>query len=170
MVLTPMFLDKFVVLYEPMEERVVQDLTWHGLPIPELAPKVTTSTQLQGDVNRKGVVDRVVPNSSEATSSRARTRSVGRQPVPSAPLVPPRDPFSTFAPIDEGIEAHEVPLTFPTISKPTVRISMPREEASVPFSTRSSSEPRRVRPADFQKWVKKFNGTGDPYDHLASFK
>ena len=29
---------------------------------------------------------------------------------------------------------------------------------------------RRVRPANFQKWVKKFNGLGDPYDHLARFK
>ena len=29
---------------------------------------------------------------------------------------------------------------------------------------------RRVRPDNFQKWVKKFNGSGDPYDHLASFK
>ena len=44
---------------------------------------------------------------------------------------------------------------------------MPREETSVPVPTKSSSELRKVRPADFQKWVKKFNGTGDPYDHLA---
>ena len=30
--------------------------------------------------------------------------------------------------------------------------------------------PRRIRPSNFQKWVKKCNGSGDPYDHLASFK
>ena len=30
--------------------------------------------------------------------------------------------------------------------------------------------PRRTRPSNFQKWVKKYNGSGDPYDHLASFK
>ena len=41
-VLTPMFFDKFAILYEPMEECEVQDLTWHGLPIPKLAPNVTT--------------------------------------------------------------------------------------------------------------------------------
>ena len=29
---------------------------------------------------------------------------------------------------------------------------------------------KKVRPSDFQKWVKKFNGSGDPYGHLASFK
>lgn len=28
----------------------------------------------------------------------------------------------------------------------------------------------KVRPSHFQKWVKKFSGAGDPYDHLASFK
>lgn len=29
---------------------------------------------------------------------------------------------------------------------------------------------RRVRPSQFQKWVRKYDGSGDPYDHLASFK
>ena len=28
----------------------------------------------------------------------------------------------------------------------------------------------KTRPSHFQKWIKKFNGSGDPYDHLASFK
>ena len=30
--------------------------------------------------------------------------------------------------------------------------------------------PRKTRPLNIQKWVKKYNGLGDPYDHLASFK
>ena len=38
-----MFVDKFAVNYEHMEDRDAQDLTWHGLPIPEIAPKATTS-------------------------------------------------------------------------------------------------------------------------------
>ena len=29
---------------------------------------------------------------------------------------------------------------------------------------------RRVRLAYFHKWVRKFNDSGDPYDHLESFK
>ena len=69
-----MFSDKFALLYEPMEEWAIQDLTWHGLPIPELVPKVTNLTQPKGDVNRKGVIDEVVPNSLEAASLRARTQ------------------------------------------------------------------------------------------------
>ena len=28
----------------------------------------------------------------------------------------------------------------------------------------------RTKPSHFQKWVTKFDGTCDPYDHLASFK
>ena len=28
----------------------------------------------------------------------------------------------------------------------------------------------KTRPSHFQKWVKKYNGSGDPYDYLASFR
>ena len=28
----------------------------------------------------------------------------------------------------------------------------------------------QTRPSHFQKWAKKFSGSGDPYDHLASFR
>ena len=28
----------------------------------------------------------------------------------------------------------------------------------------------KTRPSHFQKWVKKYNGVGDPYNHLASFR
>ena len=95
MIVTPMCLDNYVVLYKPMEERVVQDLTWHGLPIPKLAPK-PTSSQSKKDLNGKGVMDGVVPNTSKAASSRAGIRSVGRPPIPNAPTTPPQDPFSTL--------------------------------------------------------------------------
>ena len=39
-----------------------------------------------------------------------------------------------------------------------------------PFGKPFVEYPRRTRPSNFQKWVKKYNGSGDPYDHLASFK
>ena len=29
--------------------------------------------------------------------------------------------------------------------------------------------PRKTRPSNFQKWIKKYNGVGDPFDHLATF-
>ena len=50
MLVTPMFSNKFAILYEPMEEWVVKDLIWHGLPILELAPKTTTSSQPERDM------------------------------------------------------------------------------------------------------------------------
>ena len=37
-----------------------------------------------------------------------------------------------------------------------------REEASAYFWGRIIYETRRVRLTNFQKWVKKFNGSGDP--------
>ena len=99
--LTPMFFDKFTLLYEPMEEQVVQDMTWnHGVPILELVPKVATSTQPRGDVHGERVVDGVIPNSLEAKSSRARTQNARRPLVPSAPPAPIKKPISTFVPID----------------------------------------------------------------------
>ena len=45
-----------------------------------------------------------------------------------------------------------------------------REEATTYFLGRMIHETRRVRLANFKNWVKKSNGSGDPYDHLASFK
>ena len=148
MIVTPMFFDNYVVLYKPMEERVVQDLTWHGLPFPKLAPK-PTSSQSKKDLNGKGVMDGVVPNTSKVASSRAGTQSVGRTNVPNAQAAPPLDPFSTFVPTTKGIEAHEVPLPIPTTTIPTMRNSAPSKKASIPFSTGSPSKPRKVRPSDF---------------------
>ena len=110
-------------------------------------------------------MDGIGSHTSEAASSRARTRNVGGSTFPSAPTAPLLEPFSTFVPTAGGTEAHEVPLPIPSTTIPTMRTSAPREEISLPFPTRSPSESRKVRPFDFQKWVKKFNGTGDPYDH-----
>ena len=109
-------------------------------------------------------------NRLEAASSRARAQSARRVTIPSAPPTPLRGPFSTYVLIDGGIKVHEVPLTFPHMSNPTVRISLSKEEAIVTFCARSSLEPQKVRPMDSQKWVKKFNEMENPYDHLTSFK
>ena len=51
--LTPMFIDKFAILYEPMDNRAVQDLPWHGRPVPKFAPMVTTSSHPRENVNDK---------------------------------------------------------------------------------------------------------------------
>ena len=127
---------------------MVQDLTWHGLPIPELASK-PTSSQSQRDLNGKGVIDGVGSYTSEAASSRAGTRNVGGSAFPNAPTAPLLEPFSTFVPTARRTEAHEVSLPIPSTTIPTMRNSAPREEISLPFPTRSPSKPRKVRPSDF---------------------
>ena len=45
----PSIVDKFGIVYEPIEERKVQGMTWHGLPIPELAPRVASSMLMEGE-------------------------------------------------------------------------------------------------------------------------
>ena len=46
---TPSTVDKFRIIYEPMEEEMAQEMTWHGLPILELAPRTTSSISMGGE-------------------------------------------------------------------------------------------------------------------------
>ena len=105
--------------------------------------------------------------SREAMSSRAQG-SEGR--MPSAPPMPEIHIYSTLELRELGPFAQQVPIRSNYTPKPTTRMLDAREEASAYFLGRMIHDTRRVRPANFQKWVKKFNGSGDPYDHLASFK
>ncbi|MCO5548855.1 hypothetical protein L7F22_002317 [Adiantum nelumboides] len=50
------------------------------------------------------------------------------------------------------------------------RVFVPRNDQSAAFHGQYSNDTRKVRPADLQKWVKKFSGLGDPNDHLARFR
>ena len=90
--------------------------------------------------------------------------------MPSAPLMPKIHMHSTLEPREIGPFAQHVPMSSNYTQKPTTITLDAREEASAYFPRRMIHETRRVRPAIFQKWVKKFNGSGDPYDHLASSK
>ena len=50
-------------------------------------------------------------------------------------------------------------------------VSMPRLQSKARRSPRRvANEGRRVRPSALQKLVKKYNGSGDPFDHVAVFK
>ena len=174
MKITPSIVDKFGIIYEPMEERMAQGMTWHGFPIPELAPRVASSIGGEHESQRKeesrGVplMARSPTRSHVATNSRVQERSEGV--MPSAPPMPEMHIHSTLSPRRTGPSAQEVPHRSNFTHKTNPRITDAREEASAYFPGRMIHETRRVRPANFQKWVKKFNGSGDPYDHLASFK
>ena len=59
---TRSIVDKFGIVYEPMEERKVQGMTWHGLPIPELAPRAASSMSIGGErISQRGDEARGVP-------------------------------------------------------------------------------------------------------------
>ena len=53
MKLTPIFLEKFGITYKPMEQTIAQGVTWQGLPIPELAPKTTSSIGGEDVIHRR---------------------------------------------------------------------------------------------------------------------
>ena len=132
MSLKPMFVDKFAVNYEHMEDRVAQDLTWHGLPIPEIAPKAATSQGPETSfcprekVRKTAGMSRLKSPSSKAVSSGAHERSKG-EALLSAPPMPMREDASTYERRRSGSSTLKVP------SKPTthiVRFSDPKEEVT----------------------------------------
>ena len=90
--------------------------------------------------------------------------------MPSAPPMPKLHVHSTLESKKTGPFVQQMPIRSNYAPKPTTRMTNAREEASAYFPGRMIYETRRVRSANFQKWVKKFNGSSDPYDHLASFK
>ena len=124
-----------------------------------------TREKISGEI---GLMKRIVPNSLDVATSRAPRVSGGR-PMPSAPPTPLIDPLSTFK-LHSGVTTHEVPKSTPLLPRPTVRMSIPRDEPSARFLGKSFLNPRKARLADFQKWVNNFNNLSDLYDHVASFK
>ena len=76
--ITPSIVDKFGITYEPMEERTIQGMTWHGLPILELTPKTTSSiggervSQRREELRGVSIMPRPPMRNHEATNSRAR--------------------------------------------------------------------------------------------------
>ncbi|MCO5560573.1 hypothetical protein L7F22_014188 [Adiantum nelumboides] len=153
MAVAPLYVDKYGIRYELMEQRAAQGLTWQGLPIPELAPG-------SGSSIGAGVI----------SPQRSKSRKPGRseKPAPSAPPMPMHQ-AATFNWDRMGFEANLESFR-PTFQTPTVQTGLPHGDMSAQFFERQLFNQRRVRPSDFQKWVKKFNGTGDPYDHLAIFE
>ena len=53
---------------------------------------------------------------------------------------------------------------------PRSREEEPRLRAREPVRRHEDEYTRRVRPSTLQKMIKNFDGSGDPHDHVASFK
>ena len=91
------------------------------------------------------------------------------------PSAPPMLEINVFSTLEQGKtrpSAHEVHSKAIDHTRPTpaIRFFGLGDDVSDFTPRREFKDSRRVRPVNFQKWVKKFNGLGDPYDHLASFK
>ena len=126
-------------------------MTWHGLPILEIAPKAATSQGLETSYHPKEKVSEVEgmnrskSPSSEATSSRPLERSMS-EAAPSAPPLPTKENNSTYEQRKSGSSALKVP------SKPTthiVRLSEPKEEVSAFIPGQNVYDSQRVRPIKF---------------------
>ena len=159
-----------------MEQRMVRSLPWQGLPILELAPKPTSSIGTRifspkgGDLRNVASIRRSLSLAKDTLSSRA-TASVDRV-MPSAPPMPKINVFSTLEQGKTRPLAHEVHSKATNHTRPTLAIRFfgLGDDVSAFAPHKEFKDNRRVRPANFQKWVKKFNGSGNPYNHLASFK
>ena len=153
---------------------MVCSLSWQGLPIPKLAPKPTSSIGTRiispkgGDSRNIASMQRS-PNLAEDALSSQATASVDRV-MPSAPPMSEINAFSTLERGKMRPSAHEVhsKATDHTRPTPAVRFFGLADDVSAFAPCREFKDNRRVRPANFHKWVKKFNGLSDPYDHLAS--
>ena len=157
--LNPVFLDKYGVLYEPMEQRVVRSLSWKGLPILELAPKPTSSIGTRifspkgGDSRNVASICRSPNIAKHALSSRA-TMFVDRV-MPSAPPMPETNRFSTLEWGKTRPSAHEVhsKATDHTRPTPDVRFLGLGDDPSAFAPCKEFKDTRSVRPSNFQKWV-----------------
>ena len=92
--------------------------------------------------------------------------------MPSAPPMPEINVFSSLKRGKTRTLAHEVHSKAIDHAKPTpaIRFLGMGDDTSAFAPRREFKDTKRVRLASFQKWVKKFNGSGDPYDHFANFK
>ena len=114
---------------------------------------------------------RRLPNLGEETMS-SRAIAFVDKVMPSAPPILEMNIFSILKWGEIRSLAHEVHTRAnnPTKPTPAIRFLGLGDDVSTFTPHKEFKDNRRVRPANFEKWVKKFNGLGDPYNHMASFK
>ena len=178
------FLDKFGFEWDLMLDSEVTGITYMGNPISRIAG-IGVRTPGMGFTTPPSILRPAVSGSSIplvrptfSGSSMPLPRPVGSGArvsffgEPLRPSVPPgfRPPGSIYSHAMSGHLAGRGPTRPPT---PPITPLYHAPMGSTGFTPgRSPWTPSRnkTRPSNFQKWVKRFSGSGDPYDHLASFK
>ncbi len=184
------YIDDWANIYIKASNADVKDLTWQGVPIrsrqarefsrydfstattikpenpgyhaptPTHPPAESLLDRLGGSMSRLGVRETAAP------AMTARGTGVSHIPVR------PTETYKPPVPRREGVDT-----SFPGFPRPGMGESAPYYEAPAhrPDPIHRPPRPRRfetkrVRPSQLQKLCKAFDGSGDPYDHVARFR
>ena len=159
--------DKWGNDYRTLDWLEVRDLTWKGIPLfMEVSAKDTArpdTMAFQGETGPQPWKphEKAVPTASERTTAKG----------PMFPAMPPL-PVRGYAPRPEvGRAAGYVPAMTPLrpMRCPHIPLEDPRARIRDPPRRHDDEYSRRMRPSALQKLVKKYDGSGDPYDHVAAF-
>ena len=156
------FFDKFGIEWNLLLDNEVKGVTYLGVPITRTGfPEAGTSSF---GFRTPVAIPRATPSAPPMFIPR---------PSPSAHRVSfadermgPRPMGSGFTHASSGHPAMRVP----TGPLPTSTPHTPLVTTNFKNGGSLGGGRNKTRPSHFQKWVKKFSGSGDPYDHLASFR
>lgn len=163
------FLDKFGFEWSLLLESEIGGITYMGYPISRFGGPVTPGMGVRPPPS----IIRPAYSASSMPMPRPRPAASGPRvsfysgpPRPSAPPLP-RPTGSVYSYTMGGHPAVRGPTRPPTTSFYHVPMG---STGFTPGRSPWGPSRNKTRPSNFQKWVKKFSGSGDPYDHLASFK
>lgn len=170
------FLDKYGLEWELMFPSAVQGLTYLGHPIVRVEEAEPSTFHYRTPQELRMPTPRAPPMSipRPMTAPMPRPATSGPRVSFADPRMPatwtrmPRPAGSDTMHASSGHPAMRVPMRPPPYVSP---LHAPLATTGLgPGSAMGLATRSRTRPSHLQKLVKKFGGTSDPYDHLASFR
>ena len=151
--------DTYGSQFRTLEWYEIRNLKWKGQPLFYVASPTTTARPGDRAYEDETRVPTVVHHTSRPSMSEGTTV---QQPMP-----PPRA---------TSLHDHSARVTpdagRPGPLRPMGRVDSPPLEPYVPrpIQRHEDEHHRKVRPSALQKMVKKYDGSGDPYDHVAAYR
>ena len=142
--------------YRTLEWNEIRNLTWKGKPLFSFEPPSSTIKPGHVAYGAETKMPNLQPSYSEWTTAR------GPLPPWSRPPAHEREER-----VDPGLERFGRPR-HPVEAMGFVPLNENLERGRP--HRRHEEDHRRVRPSALQKLVKKYDGSGDPYDHVAAFR